>query len=386
MKTLRIQTECKTADSLSSISMLSSWSILFSRLEGEYKMRLKKMTLEELEELEQELHDQEQESDYSLYSRKIKVYEEIYNRLRKLGKEKKEDNSYLKYVTKKLVFNLIHYGTFLKMQYEKDDQTAIHCLKKALNYDSRNPSAAYRLGFLSYKHKDYESALHYFQKAIENQEYYDQKDYCLNEKQVVNAHLYLTNSALHIAKYTYEKIIGLPYKSQQELPNYEFSSLYQSLTENEKYLERHAFYKISQDETTTCSKEECEELITNVPLNTIVLYFNDRNIKLVYNENEVNISQNHGDMLRYLLTKSSVDSPATRITLHNFFLDSHVKGVVNKDALIKAISRLRNKLRSCEIPSIIQTTNYRGETAYYFDRTLPYIVMYRVDEEIEYLS
>lgn len=110
-------------------------------------MRLKKMTLEELEELEQELHDQEQESDYSLYSRKIKVYEEIYNRLRKLGKEKKEDNSYLKYVTKKLVFNLIHYGTFLKMQYEKDDQTAIHCLKKALNYDSRNPSAAYRLGF-----------------------------------------------------------------------------------------------------------------------------------------------------------------------------------------------------------------------------------------------
>jgi hypothetical protein len=181
-------------------------------------------------------------------------------------------------------------------------------------------------------------------------------------------------------------MIGLPYKSQQELPNYKFSSLYQSLSDNEKYLERHAFYKISQEETTTCSKEECEELITNVHLNTIVLYFNDRNNKLVYNENKVNIIQYHGDMLRYLLMKSSVDSPATRITLHNFFLDSYIKGIINKDALLKAISRLRKKLRICEIPPIIQTTNYRGETAYYFDRTLPYIVMYRVDEEIEYLS
>ncbi|MDE3838818.1 hypothetical protein C0966_05415 [Bacillus methanolicus] len=349
-------------------------------------MSLKNMTLEELEELEQELHDQEEESDYSLYYRKIKVYEEMYNRLRKLVREKKEDKSYLENVTKMLVFNLIHYGTYLKMQYEKDDETAIHCLKKALNYDSRNPIAAYRLGFLSYKHKDYESALHNFQMSIDHQKFYDQTDYRLNEKQIVNAHLYLTNSALHIAKNSYDRMIGLPYKSYQELPNYEFSSLYQSLTENEKYLEMHAFYKISQEETTTCSKEECEKLITEGSSDTIVLYFNDRNIKLIYNENEVNISQYQGDMLRYLLTKSSVDSPATRITFHNFFLDSHVKGVVNEDTFKKAISRLRNKLRSCEIPPIIQTTNYRGETAYYFDRTMPYIVMYRVDEEIEYLS
>ncbi|MFK2825334.1 tetratricopeptide repeat protein [Bacillus sp. B190/17] len=345
-------------------------------------MRLRDMTMEELEELEQTLHDQEEEGNYSLYSQKIAVYEEMHHKLKKRAQEKNEDQSYLEYVTKKLVFYLIHYGTYLKMQYEKDETAAVRCLKKALTYDRRNPIAAYRLGFLSYKRKDYTKALIYFQEAINHQNRYEEARYQLNETQLVHAHLYLTNSALHIAKHTYERMDELPRNSRQELPNYQFSTLYESLAKNERYLEKHAFYKISQEEKTTCAKEECEELMTHEPENTIVLYFNDRTINLLFNEDQANISQERGDILRYLLLNTSKDSPATRNTLKNFFLQLNAREEVNIENFRQKIRRIRHDMRECRIPDVIQTTNYAGETAYYFDQSLPYIVMYRVDEEM----
>lgn len=342
------------------------------------------MSIEELEDLEQDIH--EREGDNPLYSKKIDIYEEMVRRLRKIVRDSPEEKSYLEYVTRKLVFHLIHYGTYLKMEYQKDDHLAINCLKRALSFDANNPIVAYRLGFLSYKHKDYQKSLHHFQKAIDHDPYYEQKDFRLNETQIVNAHLYLTNSALYIAKETYEGMSKLPFDNQHELPHYELSSLYKSLSENERFLEKKAFYKITEEETATCSKGECDELITHEPRNTIVLYFNDRTIKLVYNDNSVDLGQNHGDILRNLLTKSSEELPATRITLQNFFSSSIVNGEVNRNTYIQAMNRLKTKLRSCDIPPIIQTSNYRRETAYYFDKTLPYIVMFRVDQEIEYLS
>lgn len=349
-------------------------------------LRFNNIALAELEDLEQDLHDKDEEREDSIYSQKINVYEKMYHILRKLVREKKEDQSYLDRVTKKLVFNLIHYGTYLKIQYEKDDHLAIYCLEKALKVDQRNPMAAYRLGFLSYKHRDYHKALQNFQKALDHQKYYDDKTYLLNEKQLFNAHLYLTNSALYVAKKAHEEMIKLPYQSEQGLAIYEFSSLYESLKNNEDYLENHAFYKVTQDGSTTCSKEECEKFITNEPLNTIVLYFSDRDIKVAFNENVTTLSPNRGDILRYLLTKSSRDNPATRITLMHLFPYSINVGEVNKNTFIQAISRLKTQLVRSEFPAFIQTTNIRGEIAYYFDQTLPFIVLYRVDEEIKYLS
>ncbi len=359
------------------MKLIKSW-------QEELNLRLKNMTIEELEDFEQDLH--ERVGEEPLYSQRIDIYEEMARRLRRIVRENPEEKSYLDYVTRKLVFHLIHYGTYLKMEYEKDDYLAINCLKKALNIDRKNPIAAYRLGFLSYKHRDYNEALNNFQKALDHDQYYEDKDFRLNETQIVNAHLYLTNSALYIAKYTYERMNKLPYVSQQDLPHYELSSLYESLSKNEQYLEKNAFYKMTEKETITCSKAICDELTTDEPRNTLVLYFNDRTIQLVYNDNLVELGQNHGDILRYLLTKSSEETPATRITLQNYFPNSIAKGEVNKNTFIQAVNRLKTKLRSCDIPPIINTSNHSGETAYYFDKTLPYIVMFRVDQEIEYLS
>ncbi|MBM7702111.1 hypothetical protein [Metabacillus iocasae] len=346
--------------------------------------QLKKMTLEELEELEQDLHDKEDNIEYSLYAQKISVYKEMYARLHKLARENKEVARYLEYVKKKLLFCLIHYGTHLKMKYEKDDKMAVNCLEQALKYDGKNPIAAYRLGFLSYKQEKYDMALNYFQMAIRNQTYDEsRKDYRLNHQQMINAHLYLTNSALYIAAKTHDELDAMTHGSQQELPNYEFSSLYRSLKENETYLEKNAFYKVSQDGKVMCSKQECEELIESELSHTIFLYFSDRDIRLSFGEYDCQLSPNHARIFHYLLTNTSQHSPGTRINMKLFFTDSHVKDEVTKDAFKRAISRLRGKIRECDIPNIIQTTNHYGETAYYFDGQLPYYVMYRVDDPIE---
>ncbi|KMY56255.1 hypothetical protein AC623_16300 [Bacillus sp. FJAT-27231] len=271
------------------------------------------------------------------------------------------------------------------MQYEKSEDGAESCLKAALRYDNTNPIAAYRLGFLSYKRQKYQAAMDYFQRAIDCQQKHKESDYRLSEKQLINAHLYLTNSALHLAKQAYERIEELPHDNQEELPNYEFSSLYERLRDSDRHLIQHAFYKISERESTTCSKEECEEVITHEPADTIVLYFNDRNIRLIFNEDATTLSQEQGDILRHLLTKSSKVSPATRMTLHYCF-SAGLTGEVNGENLRQAIHRLRNRMRNCNIAHVIETTRFREETAYYFNGSLPYIVMYRVDEGIGYLG
>lgn len=343
-------------------------------------MRLKEMSMEKLEELEERLHNMEEDSLYSQYSQKIAVYEAMYHHSENIGKEE----GYLSYIRKKLIFHLIHYGIYLKMQYEKSEQEAERCLKKALYYDKKNPIAAYRLGFLSYKRRNYQSAVDYFQRALNSQQHYEEVGYRLNEKQLINAQLYLANSALHIAKHAYERLEELPQESQEELPRYEFSPLYERLKDNDRYLAEHAFYKINSEGSQTCSKEECEELVTHEPAHTIVLYFNDRNIKLLFNEDETTLSQEQGDILRYLLTKSSEGLPANRLALRNYF-SSGITGEVNGENLRQAIRRLRTKLRNCRIPNVIETANRRGETAYYFNRSLPFVVMYRVDEGIGYL-
>lgn len=348
------------------------------------EMRLSEKSLEELEKLELELHERNEESNYSSYSEKIAVYEEMHCKLRILVKNnKKEYINYLENVGKMLVHHLIRYGTYLKMEYQKDDHMAEYSLKEALRYDSRNPIAAYRLGFLSYKSRDYEKALQYFGRAIENQTIYKGIDYILNEKQLVNAHLYLTNSALYIAKKTYEQLMQLPHSNTNEISNYEFSSLFQNLTENEQYLEQHAFYKVSNGENITCSKEECEELIGNMPKDHLILYFNDRNITLGFNGKDEWLNQNQGDMLRYFLIKSNEASPATRFTFQDYFSQTNQAGEVNNNTFIQSIRRLRAKIDRIGIPPVIQTIRNNQETAYYFDETFPYTVMYRVDYEIE---
>ncbi|MBT2696186.1 hypothetical protein J7E79_01895 [Bacillus sp. ISL-40] len=273
-------------------------------------MSLRHKTLEELEDLEAELSAREAERGSNNYTMKINLYEEMYRKLQHLVRQKNDDyTSSLEYVKRKLIYCLINYGTYLKTEYQKDDRLAAKCLEEAMKYDHTNPISPYRLGFLSYKNQAYSKATQYFQKAIENQKYYQNNQYKLNSQQQVNAYLYLTNSALHIAKSTYEEMKQLPASNDLEIPNHGFSPLFKRLLENDQYLQSHAFYKISQTEKTTCSKEECEDLIKSKPFETIILYFSDRNISVFFEGEETSLTQDQGNMLSYFLLKSSEEDP-----------------------------------------------------------------------------
>jgi len=339
-------------------------------------MRFKDKTLEELEDLEEELNNQEKKQGSPNFLMRIDLYKEMDRRLDQLVRMKKDEyKSTLEYVKRKLIYHLIEYGSYLKMVDQKDDQLAIRCLKTALNYDPRNPIAAYRLGFLSYKYNEFFKAVKYFENALENHKNYPNRQYQLNAQQLVNAHLYLTNSALHIANETYEKMKQLP--RMVELPKNEFFPLIKNIVENEQYLQRHAFYKVTQTGKDTCSKTDCEELIESSPFATIILYFNDRTINVFFNGQEAELSVDQGNLLRHFLLKSSENQPTTRMAF------STVENI-QPNTFTQSVTRLRRKLTQIGIPPIIQTTRYQNETAYYYNNAYPFYVLYRVEEEIEY--
>ncbi|WP_156351153.1 tetratricopeptide repeat protein [Neobacillus vireti] len=337
-------------------------------------MRLREKTLEELEDWEEELNDREQESGHPNYATKIELFREMVRRFQQLVRQNKDDYSHeLEYVKWKLIYSLIHYGTYLKTVYQKDDHLAAKCLEEALKYDRTNPIAAYRLGFLSYKKRNYSEAIQYFELTLTNHKYYEKHQYQLDDQQVIHAHIYLTNSALKIAKEAYEKMNQLPQSANQNIPIHEFSSLFLNLQENEQYLQRNAFYQLTGDEKTTCSKEECERLIDSEPSNTIILYFSDRNITAFFEGEDVSLSADQGIMLQYFLLKSSEDHPATR----NAFSDVET---IKQNTFVQKVNRLKNKLREKGLPPMIQTKRYQGETAYYFDGSCEFYIMYRVDD------
>lgn len=340
-------------------------------------MRLRDKTLEELEDLEEELTNQEDEQGAPNFLMRIDLYKQMYRCLDQLVREKKDEyKSSLEYVKRKLIFHLIEYGSYLKMVDQKDDHLAIHCLKEALKYDRKNPIAAYRLGFLSYKYKNFSNAITYFQNSLGNHQMHPNQQYQLNIQQLVNAHLYLTNSALHIANESYEKMTQLPASRTADFPSNEFSPLIKNILDNEQYLQRYAFYKVNRQGRTTCSKTECEEMSDSPPRGTIILYFSDRTISAVFEGYEAELSADQGNLLRHLLLKSSEDQPTTRNAFSNVEL--------RLNTYTQNVTRLKNKLTQKGFPPNIETTRYRNETAYYYNHAYPFYVMYRVDEEMEY--
>ncbi|WP_394139056.1 tetratricopeptide repeat protein [Cytobacillus oceanisediminis] len=344
-------------------------------------MRLKDLTLEELEDYEQELHENGAKSNYGYYANLVNVYEEMYKRLIPLTRKNRKMHEYsLKYTKKLLVSYLIKYGTYLKMNHFKDDKTAISSLRKAISYEKNNPIAYYRLGFLLYKQGDYSQALRYFQEALNYQKAVGDPDLRLNQQQEFHAHMYLANSALYVASSTYEAMEKLPYASAEELPNLAFSPLYGTLSDNEQFLKNHAFYKITKDSIDTCSKEACEELAENGEKNVLVVYFNDRENILFFNGVEAIITPGQANMIRHFLLSSNLKKPCTRMTMKDFFGRTGTDGEVKKNTFIKSIERLRTRMKTLSMPDIIDVKQYRGETAYYFNETVPYIVLFRVDD------
>lgn len=343
-------------------------------------MRLSQLSLEELETLEQTLHENEPKSEYGHYSMLVNIYEEMYRRLVPLARKDKEQyGNSGNYIKKLLISSLIKYGTYLKMNNEKDDKLAQSSLERALKYDKTIPIVYYRLGFLAYKEQQYSRAVQYFQSALVYQCSSINLAYQLNDQQHLHAHLYLTNSALYVASSTHQALEQLDH-SHSQLPNLELSPLYAVLKHNENYLEANAFYQVSKEGIVSCSRESCDELAEQSPKNTIILYFNDQQNILIFNGKEKVMTPNQAAMLRHFLLCSNQDNPGTRENLVDFFGKTGVDGLVKKANLVKAIERLRTKLGAVGIPSIIEATRYQDDIAYFFNQSVPYIVMFRVDD------
>lgn len=346
--------------------------------------RLSEMSLDELYDVEEKLLqelDSGEEKDW-IYSEIVRVYEQIYHKLTRLPvKEREERKVEIEYVTKQLVKYLITYGTYLKTQLKKDDFTAKNSFKKALKYEQTNPIAHYRLGFLAYKEQQYAEALHYFEKALQYQNGYPNKRFSLNEQQMYYAHLYLANSALFVAEKTYQSMEKLPdHINKEKVPFAELSSLYDMLQRNETILKNQAFIKVTPSEETYCSKEECERIIMAPPANTVILYFSDRANVVGFNENETALAIDPAEMFCYFLLKTNQKQPARKNDLKVFFESKKRKAQeVPKNTFIQKVNRLRNKLYDIGVPPIIESCQYKGETAYFYNGSVDYLIMYRSD-------
>ncbi|MCL9971662.1 tetratricopeptide repeat protein [Anoxybacillus kestanbolensis] len=341
--------------------------------------RLSQMTIDELYDREGQLLEELNSGEAKdwIYHEIVDVYENMYRYLSRCSAEEKEKHGF-EYVKKQLVSYLIHYGTYLKTQLKKDERMAKTAFQKALRYDSENPIAHYRLGFLAYKEKEYATAQRYFEKALEYQKGYSNPEFCLNERQLYYAHLYLANSALFVAEKTYQSLEKFPdYISDQEKPA-ELSFLHEWLQQNENILTMQAFTKWTPAGKAYCSKEECEEIMMDPPRDTVVLYFSDRQNVVAYNGSEVCLPRDPAEMLCYFLVKTNQERPATKYDVEVFFRRRE-NDEIPTNTFVQKIRRLRERLRYVQVPALIDSCQFRGETAYYYNGSVDYIVMYRSD-------
>ncbi|MGM0901588.1 MAG: tetratricopeptide repeat protein [Bacillota bacterium] len=343
-------------------------------------MRLKDYSIEELLDLEEELiESKEMEVDGSL-NQLIRLYEELYKRI---SRDKDSEYTYsLGGIKRKLVSYLVRYGTYLKTQYQKDDTAAERNLRMAMSYQKDLPVAYYRLGFLSYKQEKYVQAIDYFQKANFYQKQSKEQEYCLNQQQLYNAHVYLTNSYLYLAEKASKTLKKWETDELVErIPSYERSSLYELINQNEIYLTSHAFTVITPDGKRYCSEEECEQMtVENRLPERFILYFSDRKHTLFFNGKEVDLSMNHAEILRSLFLHTSEQNPATKYRFARIFDTRREDGEIESNTYTQTIRRIREKIARLEtLPPVILNTRFRGQTAYYFNGKIPYAVIHRSD-------
>ena len=333
-------------------------------------------SIEELEELEMELLEQDETQD-GYYAKLISVYEQMHRCLFSLKKKNPEAYEYqYQYVQKQLVAHYIQYGTYMKMGLEKNAALAESALQKALKYDPHNPIAHYRLGFLAYQKGNYFEALQAFQQAIEHQEKNQQKNFLLNETQLYYAKLYSINSALYIAQQTQLELRKFD-QHPKEL-SYESSPLLSLIEQNEEQILKKAFYHVSRDGVKTCSIDECEKLVDEeCPQDTVILYFSDRETICSFNGNETTLSFDRADILRHLLLVCSKENPGTRHQFTSYFGE---REEVKSNTFRQKMKRLKEDLQEIGLTDVIQQTRVNNETAYYINESIPYIVLYRVDD------
>lgn len=339
--------------------------------------KYKEKSFEELLAKVEKLELMDDESDRG-YIEIISLYEKL-TRYIKRDREGKYNN-WAEYVQKNMIFNLVHYGTYLKTIYQKNDKLAKEKLLEALSHDSLLPIAHYRLGFLTYKIKDYVEASKYFYQAIETNKICTSPDYKLNHLQNYNAHLYLENSALYIAEFAKENAERIEDKNKLDLvPTYKKSSLYEVIRSNEDYLESRAFTVIRQKSKEMCSKDDCEDYLDE--RDHIILYFSDDNIKLSYNGMEERLSKEQAEMVRYFMQYSRVIEPISSEKFKDLFVGLNGKEIL-RNTFNQKISRIRERFSNIGVPTtVISKKDIIGEprSRYYYDQSFPYIIIHRSD-------
>jgi hypothetical protein len=335
-------------------------------------------TIEELLDLEEELKDNIQKEENTSYYKLIQVYEALYKKI-----ARDPDSEYqtsLSNIKDNLIFHLIKHGTYLKTVYQKDDRTAESCMKRAIFYEKNVPIAYYRLGFLHYKKRSYTMALLHFQDSLRYQGKEGDGKYKMNEQQLYNSHLYLANCGLFIAQKAHEDLKDRNLKAEmQKVLNYEVSPYYELITDNEQYLGQHEYCIVSKDNSTYCSREECEAA---QDINgTLILDFTGRQIYLIFNGRMTALSGNHAEILRLLLIKSEETKPLTKNVFFDIFSVSNVSGEIPRNTYVQSITRIRRKLKELGIPEgMIVNKVGSNETAYYYEHLIPYIIIHRTDE------
>ncbi len=344
-------------------------------------MLLKNKSIEELLDMEEELRvSKTVEEDGSLYPF-IQLYEELY---RKINRDR--DSVYaisLVQIKKMLISYLIRYGTYMKTQYQKDDHAAKSHLLKAIQYQREIPIAHYRLGFLHYKKRQYLEAMQHFENATQYQNSCDEEEYKLNQQQLHHAFLYLTNSALYIAEKAQSSLHNLELEGNfEKLPQYEMSSFFEMINQNEGYLAANAYTVVTSDGKRMCSKEACEKMVDDNDLpDHLVLYFSDRQHSLFYNGREVNLSINKAEMLRYLLLHSNEESPAMKHHFDRIIESKNENGEILDNTYTRNIKRVREKIEEVGVSiPIIDNKQFRGQRAYYYNHTIPYTIIHRSDD------
>jgi tetratricopeptide (TPR) repeat protein len=335
-------------------------------------------TIEELLDLEEELHSDEKVEKDGTLSQLISVYEALFKKIS--GDPTSEYAPSLENIKKRLISYLVQYGTYLKTVYQKDDFAAEHCLKKALRYERELPIAHYRLGFLYYKRKNYTTALLHFQNALQVQKRGKYSEYQMNDQQLYNCHLYLANCGLFIAKNSKESLERLkPAVDLEAVPKYEISPLFQMITDIETYLKNHAFRIITNEGSSYGSREDCEDRLGLEQ--TIILDFTSRENILIFNGGETKLTKNYAELLRYFLIKSNEDTPVTKHEVYDLFGKADDHGEIKTNTFTKNVERLRVKLTLVGINMpVIETKNWRGETAYFYNHRFPFLIMHPIDE------
>lgn len=343
---------------------------------------LKQKSLDELYDLELELSEQTDEEQYGRLSNLVRLYKEMHQRLIRLKDKDPEQYEFaFQRTEEQLVFYLVRFGTYMKMENQKDDYIAKNSLEQALRYDRKNPEAHYRLGFLAYKKESYMEALQYLQKALQYQEVCGSKKYRLNNQQMYYAHQYSAQSALHIAEAAQHSLAAFPaFVNTSGATHYKLAPLQDVINQNEANLQRAAFTIITPNGTEGCSKNKCEDIAESKLKNTIILYFSERQTSLIYNGREQVLRPDYAEILRYFLLFSSEAVPVIKWDFYDLLKTAAVSGEVPNNTYTQRVGRLKRKLAEYGIPPVIENKARNGQTGYYFNHILPYTIMHRTDD------